>query len=75
MVRDVNFKDISQIPKWTGNVNHESPTKYLEELKYYFKTLDIEEDDPLYIISRAIISSAEGWFHLIKNNLQNYCDL
>lgn len=73
-VCEVNIKDISQVAKWKGNVNHKSPTEYLEELKYYFKTLGIDEDDRMNIISTAMVSSAEGWFRLIKDKVYDYRD-
>lgn len=50
---------------------HKSLVKYLEQLTYYFKTLGIEEDR---LLSRAMISSAEGWFHIIKDIVHNYRD-
>lgn len=42
IVQEVSIKDIGQVSKWKGNVNHEIPIKYLEELIHYFKALGIE---------------------------------
>lgn len=64
-IEEASIKDINQMPKWKGNVNHETPTKYLVELRYYFKTLRISKENQMYIMSRAMITNAEGWFHLI----------
>lgn len=47
---------------------------YLEELTHFLKTSGALEDDYPYIFSIVMIGSAEGWFHLVQEQINCYQD-
>lgn len=55
-----------------GNVQEASPTKYLEELTHYFRTIGVSEKDYSYVLGNAITESADGWYLLIRGQMHNY---
>jgi len=74
LTREVQIKGYKHVPRWKGNIQEASPTKYLEELTHFFKTIGAPEEDYKYILSKAINESAKGWFHLVKEQISCYQD-